>query len=53
VPGRRIVGATVRVRDLAAARRVLGGRGREIGSSIFLPPELTHGLWLELRENKA
>jgi catechol 2,3-dioxygenase-like lactoylglutathione lyase family enzyme len=50
VPGRRIVGATVRVRDLAAARRVLAGRGREIGSSIFLPPALTHGLWLELRE---
>jgi glyoxalase-like protein len=50
VPGRRIVGATMRVRDLATARRVLGGRGRAIGSSIFLPPELTHGLWLELRE---
>lgn len=50
VPGRRIVGATVRVRDLAAARRVLGGRGRESGSSIFLPPPIAHGLWLELRE---
>jgi hypothetical protein len=50
LPGRRIVGATVRVRDLAAARRVLAGRGRVIGSSIFLPPEITHGLWLELRE---
>ena len=49
VPGRRIVGATVRVRDLGAARKVLAGRGREIGSSIFLPPALTHGLWLELR----
>ena len=49
VPGRRIVGATLRVRDLAAARKVLAGRGREAGSSIFLPPALTHGLWLELR----
>jgi hypothetical protein len=52
VPGRRIVGATVRVRNLAAARRVLAGRGQEIGSSIFLPPALTHGLWLELRAKK-
>jgi hypothetical protein len=50
VPGRRVVGATVRIRDLAAARRVLAGRGRTIGSSIFLPPAITHGLWLELRE---
>jgi hypothetical protein len=50
VPGRRIIGATVRVRDLAAARRVLADRGRTIGSSIFLPPDVTHGLWLELRE---
>jgi catechol 2,3-dioxygenase-like lactoylglutathione lyase family enzyme len=49
VPGRRIVGATLRVRDLAAARKVLAGRGQEIGSSVFLPPALTHGLWLELR----
>jgi catechol 2,3-dioxygenase-like lactoylglutathione lyase family enzyme len=52
VPGRRIVGATVRVRDLAAARRVLAGRGQEIGSSTFLPPALTHGLWLELRAGR-
>jgi catechol 2,3-dioxygenase-like lactoylglutathione lyase family enzyme len=52
VPGRRIVGATLRVRDLAAARKVLAGRGQEIGSSIFLPPALTHGLWLELRAGR-
>jgi hypothetical protein len=52
VPGRPIVGATVRVRDLAAARNVLAGRGQEIGSSIFLPPALTHGLWLELRAGR-
>src|SRR5258705_2698945 len=31
VPGRRIMGATVRVRDLAAARRALAGPGRENG----------------------
>lgn len=52
VPGRRIVGATVRVRDLAAARQVLAGRGRESGASIFLPPALTHGLWLEFRAKR-
>jgi catechol 2,3-dioxygenase-like lactoylglutathione lyase family enzyme len=52
VPGRRIVGATLRVRDLAAARRVLAGRGQQIGSSIVLPPGVTHGLWLELRAEK-
>jgi hypothetical protein len=34
---------------VAAARRALAGRGQQIGSSIFLPPALTHGLWLELR----
>lgn len=50
VKGRRIVGATIRVRDLEEAKRVLGGRGQVSGSSIFLPPALAHGLWLELRE---
>jgi catechol 2,3-dioxygenase-like lactoylglutathione lyase family enzyme len=50
VPGRRVVGATLRVKDLAAARRVLAGRGQAIGSSIFVPPARTHGLWLELRK---
>lgn len=57
VPGRRIVGATVRVRSVAAARAALerGGwkprvrRSRQ-GSSIFLPPEVCFGLWLELRQ---
>ena len=57
VKGRRIVGAAVRVRHLTRARQVIekgavrgvqsGGR---TGSSLFLPPGATHGLWLELRE---
>lgn len=58
IPGRRIVGATLRVKNVAAAQAVIAqgpagpltvvsGRGY---SSIFLPPDLTHGLWLELRE---
>jgi hypothetical protein len=58
VPGRRVVGATLRVRSLEAARRVLAAAQLpvpatvQIGTarSIFLPPELTHGIWLELRE---
>jgi catechol 2,3-dioxygenase-like lactoylglutathione lyase family enzyme len=58
VPGRPIVGATLRVKSVAAAQAVIAagpagaltvvsGRGY---SSIFLPPDQTHGLWLELRE---
>jgi catechol 2,3-dioxygenase-like lactoylglutathione lyase family enzyme len=55
---RRIAGATVRVRNLAAARRILerDPRVRDVlvakrgASSIFLPPSVTHGLWLELRQ---
>lgn len=58
MPGRKIVGATVRVRHLAKAREVLARAGftglREArsgrGQSLFLPPELTHGIWLELLE---
>ena len=58
VPGRRIVGATVRVASLAAARRLLergpwpAPRTQSAGrhSSVFLPPSITYGIWLELRE---
>lgn len=58
VPGRRIVGATVRTRDLEAVRRVLEKARQPVprvvrtpeGSSLFLPPSLTHGIWLEFRE---
>jgi len=56
--GRPIVGATVRVRSLDAARRALA-RGdvaaRETPAaplSVFVPPEAAHGLWLELREGR-
>jgi hypothetical protein len=58
-PGRRIVGATVRVRSLDIAPRVLervplsspprrAASGN--GTSLFLSPDVAHGLWLELRE---
>ena len=58
IPGRRIVGATLRVRELSALQRVLTANGMKVpvviqtreSRSIFLPPELTHGLWLEFRE---
>jgi catechol 2,3-dioxygenase-like lactoylglutathione lyase family enzyme len=58
VVGRRIVGATVRVKSVASAKRLLGRRAlaprpRVSGarsSSVYLAPAVTHGLWLELRE---
>ena len=56
VEGRPIVGATLRVRRLDAARRALVRSGvaiREtpaVPRSVFIPPEAAHGLWLELRE---
>ena len=60
VPGRKIVGATVRVRSVAKAREVLARGGltglheaqSERGRSLFLPPAVTHGIWLELLEQK-
>jgi len=60
VPGRKIVGATLRVRSVAKAREVLARGGltglreaqSERGASLFLPPAVTHGIWLELLERK-
>ena len=58
IPGRRIVGATLRVRDIKATRRALAKGPWKTpptietskGSSIFLSPTITHGMWLEFRE---
>ena len=58
ISGRRIVGATVRTRSLDAVRRVLEAGRLKLppvvttneGTSMFLPPEITHGLWLEFRQ---
>ncbi|HJR58143.1 MAG TPA: VOC family protein [Vicinamibacterales bacterium] len=56
VPGRRIVGATLRVRRLdavrerLAARRIPAPAAGEAEASLFLSPAVTHGLWIELRE---
>lgn len=58
VAGRKIVGATVRVRSVATVTDLLSRSGfppvetvtTSRGASVFLPPAQTHGLWLELRE---
>lgn len=58
--GRRIVGVTVRTADLESLRRVLAGSSLPVppvvrtnhGSSISLSPSITHGLWLEFREDR-
>jgi len=55
VRGRRIVGATLRVRNLDAAQQAIrnGVPTAKItrhDRSVFLPPSMTHGLWIELRE---
>jgi len=54
--GRPVVGATLKVRSLAAARAFFArtpwaGAVVSNGSSVFLPPAVTHGLWLEFRES--
>lgn len=60
VAGRRIVGATLRTRNLEDLKILLGDEhGDEItfvetkrGRSIFLPPGITHGIWLEFRATR-
>ena len=59
VPGRRIVGATIRARDLDALRGVLTAAYlgvppvvlRNNGPSMFIPPSIAHGIWLEFRQD--
>jgi hypothetical protein len=58
VQGRPIVGATIRVRSLDTLRGTLTqGRLKAPpavqtmhGRSVFLAPDITHGIWLEFRE---
>jgi catechol 2,3-dioxygenase-like lactoylglutathione lyase family enzyme len=57
-PDRPIVGVTVEVESLATARRVIEDNGLPAGAlmpspdgrSLFIPPGVAHGLWLELRQ---
>jgi hypothetical protein len=57
VRGRRIVGLTVRVRDIKAAEQSLNAHGlhspkivdSRSSRSLFLPPSMANGTWLEFR----
>jgi catechol 2,3-dioxygenase-like lactoylglutathione lyase family enzyme len=55
VKGRPIVGVTLRVKDLGIARAVLRSQGIAVSAegagstSVFVPPDRCHGLWLEFR----
>ena len=50
VPGRRIVGMSVTVKDLDAAARVLGGRARRAAAGrLLVGPADALGYWLEFR----
>jgi len=59
-PGRRIIGATLRARSLGPLRGISTSVGRGApqtaetphGSSLFLSPGVTHGIWLEFRQPK-
>jgi Glyoxalase-like domain len=57
MPGRRIVGATVRVRSIATAREWLATQriaidsvAEEDASRVVVAPASTHGLWIEFRQ---
>lgn len=55
VPGRSIVGATLRVRSVEVARAVLADAGTGLraargGQSVFVAPDAANGLWIEFRE---
>ncbi len=58
VPGRKIAGAIILVRDMDKLIQVLLNATinvpeviqTDVGRSLFLPPGLTNGIWLEFRE---
>jgi hypothetical protein len=60
VPGRTIVGLTISVRDLEAARRILDKSQIQYFSSencrepgLWIAPVAAHGVWLELRQQNS
>jgi catechol 2,3-dioxygenase-like lactoylglutathione lyase family enzyme len=58
IRGRPVVGAVLQTRDLDAVRRALAAAHLRIPDSVqtthwrslFIPPAVTHGIWLEFRE---
>jgi len=60
VPGRPVVGAVLLTRNVETVQQVLAAAHiasppivQSAGSrSVFVPPALTHGLWLEFRERR-
>jgi hypothetical protein len=60
ITSRTVVGATMSVRSLAAAERVLTEHGitwtrggPSGGDTLLLAPAVTFGIWLELQENRS
>ena len=59
LPGRRIVGATIRTSNLDALSRALNAANLSVppvvhtekGRSIFVPPAFAHGLWIEFHQD--
>jgi hypothetical protein len=56
VPGRRIVGVTMAAGSVEGVRAALSRAPAPVrdaaivkGNSVFLPPSITHGVWIELR----
>jgi catechol 2,3-dioxygenase-like lactoylglutathione lyase family enzyme len=60
VKGRKVIGATVSVTSIASVRTSLEQNGLSVPpqpadappTSLFLPPTVTHGIWLEFRETR-
>jgi hypothetical protein len=54
VPGRRLVGITVAVRDLTTTTRILGSRAARVHNAeerrVFVHPDDTAGYWLEFHQ---
>ena len=59
VLGRKIIGVTVRTRSLDTLRSVLTANSLNVppvfetenGHSMFVPPSIAHGIWLEFRQD--
>ena len=59
VAGRRIVGVTMATKSMELVKAALSNAAPAVrdsaiarGRSVFLPPSVTHGVWIELREGR-